>query len=343
MSIDLRDIIRQITPLFEEKLKFMKEMQERKLTSEENIEASKINLKYGELEAKIKNDKDTLAWEKDKAILGFKNGLDIQTLHNQGLVNVANIQRMSAKDQSLITAEAAKYGHDMTAFNQALQYAGTTQKEVKTNPDTGEKTEVSTTANPLAAGMVPTIAKRVGMGAKEVSPDVLAQHTNALAEQQKTGGDVAVEGYLRNLSQSDPDAYTALRSGQFSPAPATQQPAPVPVTQPQPQPAGRTPQSPVVQPQIASKTAAPITAAKPVENPERLTLFGTRSPLRFTMTPQEVEEAKQDMAKQMENARAATAQRQPLPAPVSIGGMFTGLIPKKKKMTAGSNYLSMGQ
>jgi hypothetical protein len=157
--------------------------------------------------------------------LGFRHGLDLQTLHNQGLVDVANINRMSDKEKAHISAEAQKYGHDMSAFNTALQHAGTTQKE-SINPDTGQK-ETSVSSNPLAAGLVPTIGQRVGMNARPVSQDVLSRHSAALAERQQAGGPAAVEGYLRSLSQTDPDSYTALRGGMTcNPGAVSQPPSP---------------------------------------------------------------------------------------------------------------------
>jgi hypothetical protein len=241
----LRDIIGMIMPLFEKKLEFLKQMQERQLSSQENIEFAKINQKQSELEAKIKGDKDQLSWEKEKFKMGMDHGFTIETLKANNAIDIEKMKQGGEAYKADVVAEVAKRGQDISVFNQALQSSGT-----RTNPDTG-----ITESNPFAAGLVPTIANRTGLGPNPVADDVLRQHSAALADRQRTGGDAAVEGYLRNLSQTNPDAYAALRAGNVAPAaPTVAAPADAPaVAAQQPIITGRTEQNQVAPPAIRQR------------------------------------------------------------------------------------------
>ncbi len=226
---NFKEILGMIQPLLERKMEFLNEMQERKLTSQEQIEKNKIDLEYSKLDAQVKTDKDRMALDKWKAIEGFKNNISLAQLHNEGIVNVANIQRMDHKDVAEIQSAAQKYQADAAIQGKQLDLLGNvlghTGNKVEYDENGNQK---SMTTNQAAVGMATRIASRVGMGPQPVNQADVDNASIRLMELEKTNPNAAVNEAKRMQTYS-PDLYDAvkLQAGPSqSPTPGTVAPAP---------------------------------------------------------------------------------------------------------------------
>jgi len=151
----LSTVIQQMQPLLDQKMAFLKEMQERKLTSQEQIEKNKVDFEYAKLDSQVKTDQDKMALDKWKAIEGFKNNISLSQLHNEGIVNVANIQRMDHKDVAEIQSAAQKYQADAHLQGKQLDLLGNVLQHSANKVEYGEDgtTLKSMTTNSAASGM----------------------------------------------------------------------------------------------------------------------------------------------------------------------------------------------
>jgi len=201
-----------IQPLLEKKMEFLKEMQERKLTSQEQIEKNKIDFEYSKLDAQVNTDKDRMALDKWKAIEGFKNNISLGQLHNEGIVNVANIQRMDHKDVAEIQTAAQKYQADATLQGKQLDLLGNVLGHTGNKAEYGEDgtTLKSMTTNPAASGMATRIASRTGMGPQPVSQVDVDNASIRLMDMEKTSPNAADNEY-RRMQVYNPDLYEAVK------------------------------------------------------------------------------------------------------------------------------------
>jgi len=328
--------MKTLVGLFQQKMEFMKETKNRELNLEERKQLDQNNLETAKLEAQITSDKDKLAWDKDKAILGFKNGLDLQTLQNQGLIDVEKLRGANQKDVAEITAAATKYGHDVTALGAILGHTKTVDKY-------GENGQLIATERPAAGagGIAQRMANNVGLGPQPVSQVDLDNASINIMELQRKNPQSAV-AELQRMRTTNPDLYDAIKqtpppsstpapgsmvAAATSPAIATR-PAPVAEAPVPPAPAA----SPVIQPRQAEYRPTPRTA------------FGERAP-RILAPLNSTEEIAANRATQDSINAAALATEANRPrlaapptiaqsfglgprAPVSIGGMNTGVIPQ---------------
>jgi len=268
----LSTVIQQMQPLLDQKMAFLKEMQERKLTSQEQIEKNKVDFEYSKLDAQVKTDQDKMALDKWKAIEGFRNNISLGELHNEGIVNVANIQRMGQKDVAEIQSAASKYQSDAALQGKQMDLLGNvlghTGNKVEYDENGNQK---SMTTNPAATGMATRIASRTGMGPQPVSQVDVDNASIRLMELDKTNPNAAVNE-ARRMQTYQPDLYEAvkLQSGPSQPpAPGTVAPAPeelsppvAPPAAPQRQPISNT-QQPV---SIGSMNTGVIPPAKKKTN-----------------------------------------------------------------------------
>jgi len=139
---NIRETIEMIMPLFEKKLAFMKEMQERRLTSQEQLEANKVDLEYKKLEATVSDNEANRTLEREKYKAALKNNLDVKTLENQGMLERTKVAG-DLEIQKQIKANEGQFAvADMTSkrslLGQAVAHSGTVQE---TDPETG-KTKV---------------------------------------------------------------------------------------------------------------------------------------------------------------------------------------------------------
>jgi len=229
----LNTVIQQMQPLLDQKMAFLREMQERKLTSQEQIEKNKIDFEYSKLDAQVKTDQDRMALDKWKAVEGFKNNIGLAQLHNEGIVNVANIQRMGQKDVAEIQAAASKYQSDAALQGKQLDLLGNvlghTGNKVEYDENGNQK---SMTTNSAASGMATRIAGRVGMGPQPVNQVDVDNASIRLMELDKTNPNAAVNE-ARRMQTYNPDLYEAvkLQAGPSqAPAPGTVAPAPDPTS-----------------------------------------------------------------------------------------------------------------
>jgi len=342
-ALDINEIIGTLKDLFQQKLTFMREMKERELSLAEKTEFNKNELEYAKLDSQIKTDKDRLSWEKDKAMLGFKNGMDLQTLHNQGLLDVEKLRGANEKDRAQITAEATKYGHDVTALASVLGHTKTVEK---LDPETG-KVVGRENPSPGAAGISQRLASNVGLGPKPVSRVDLDNATIRIAELQKSNPAAAV-AELQRMRTSNPDLYDAIK---LTPSAPVSTPAPAPVAPVTPEIASRLPQA-----NNAPAATAPAPVVNPVIQPRQpetqpvsnTTAFGRKSPIMPFNDPEQIaaNRATQDQVNATASAAEATRPRLPAPptiaqsfglgnrspvTPVSIGGMNKGVIPQTQQ------------
>jgi len=209
---NFKAILGMIQPLLEKKMEFLKEMQERKLTSQEQIEKNKIDFEYSKLDAQVNTDKDRMALDKWKAIEGFKNNISLGQLHNEGIVNVANIQRMDHKDVAEIQTAAQKYQADATLQGKQLDLLGNVLGHTGNKAEYGEDgtTLKSMTTNPAASGMATRIASRTGMGPQPVSQVDVDHASIRLMDMEKTSPNAADNEY-RRMQVYNPDLYEAVK------------------------------------------------------------------------------------------------------------------------------------
>jgi len=230
MAFDMREVLRQITPLFERKLQFMEDAQKRQLTSQENMEAAKVNLEYSKLESQVKGDKEQRALEREKYKAVLANNLDVKKLEGS---NILNQERIKGDYELKKQIEANK-----GIF--AAKLLDNTGTRTEYNEDGTLK---ATSENKIAQGSFYRGMHEIGMGPKEVSPKELNIARSNLDTAIKTGGAQGGQNYLSTLQATNPDAYTQLKAMTTQQAPppagaaslvaAPQRPAqPRPVTPP---------------------------------------------------------------------------------------------------------------
>ena len=166
MAVDFEDILRRIMPLLEKKLNFMQTMAERQMSLEERKEANKTNLEYAKLEASITSEKDKLKWEKEKLTTTIKGNYDLEMAKQQGLINLKNVEKMSAKEIAEINAASAervaKYGADAKMLPE-LEKLAVGQKVKSINPTTGETEETIVGGSTRAGEMAGALGGRMGL------------------------------------------------------------------------------------------------------------------------------------------------------------------------------------
>jgi len=226
----LSTVIQHMQPLLDQKMAFLKEMQERKLTSQEQIEKNKIDFEYAKLDSQVKTDQDKMALDKWKAIEGFKNNISLAQLHNEGIVNVADIQRMGHKEAAEIQAAASKYQADAALQGKQMDLLGNVLGHTGSKAEYDENgNQKSMTTNAAASGMATRIAGRAGMGPQPVSQVDVDNASIRLMELDKQNPNAAVNE-ARRMQTYNPDLYEAvkLQAGpSLPPAPGTVAPTPV--------------------------------------------------------------------------------------------------------------------
>lgn len=339
MAMDFGDILGRLMPLFEERLRLGMEAQNRALTAAEKAEERKADLESRKLAAQIKSDEDKLAWEKEKAQLGFKHGMDLQTLANQGHIDLERLKQSGAKDVAQIQAAAGKYGHDIDAIPKLLSAgAGQVVKDASGAETTTPKSREATAIGSRLAGSYGLMEP--AQPAAQPAPD--AQKASAVAaalsdyNALKKTDPARAEAYLNSIKATAPELHVAL-------APAIgQAPAPAVAT-------------PAAQQQMAPPTAAQQLAATsqpqraPLNAGEALTMRGGEQPapelVRPPVQPQPQmtnEQITAAFARQGQQAQATPtlnemmgiqARTQGTNPPASVGGMnMGGVIPQRPAM-----------
>lgn len=333
MALDFNDILQKLMPLFERKLSLLEAAQERALTAQEKSDEKKYALEEKKLAAQIKSDEDKLAWEREKATLGFKHGMNFQTLINQGHLDLERLKQAGAKDVAIIQASAAKYGHDVDAIPKLLT-AGAEQK-VK-NAD-GSETTISKSKE--ATGIGSRLAGTLGLAepAKpEASQDAQkqAEIASVLSDYNnlKKTDPARAEAYLNSIKASAPDLHAAL-------APAIGQ-APAPAATP----AGQQQAAPPTAAQQLAATSQPQPQRTPLNAGEILTMSSrqpTPAPVQPQPQPQMTDEQitaafarqGQQATPTLNEMMGLQARTQGTNPPASVGGMnMGGVIPQRPAM-----------
>jgi hypothetical protein len=170
--------------LFKEKLAWSMAQADRKLSLEEDKARRETDLKYAQLEAQLKTDKDKLDFEKMKVMTGYEHGLNMETLKNSGLLDVERLKSASEKEKAEITAAASRYGHDRTAEAHILGAKLTASHRVGTDKE-GNKASVF---DPESYKAIDTaIRGPVKSADTQIDPERLAAAASTLQELRKSG------------------------------------------------------------------------------------------------------------------------------------------------------------
>lgn len=313
MAADFDDILRRIMPLLEKKLNFMQTMTERQMSLEEKKEADKTNLEYRKLEASITSEKDKLKWEKEKLTTTIKGNYDLEMAKQQGMINLKNIDKMSAKEVAEINAASrervAKYGADAKLLPE-LERLAVGQKVKSTNPVTGEAEETIVGGSKSAERMAGALGNRMGLTPAE-DPAAKTNRDLAAVNQAKAletveilksyaaaGNTEAGRAIYNSLDANmrmlvDPMLKTQTAGGTAgpqatTPPPGTQRPAvqpaeqpvnPVRPTRPAIQPVGGQPVQNLVSGQQAQPAPPTMAPARPELQPAAPKVSAEAAPL----------------------------------------------------------------
>lgn len=312
------------------------EAQNRALTAAEKAEERKADLESRKLAAQIKSDEDKLAWEKEKAQLGFKHGMDLQTLANQGHIDLERLKQSGAKDVAQIQAAAAKYGHDIDAIPKLLAAgAGQVVKNADGSETTTPKSKEATAIGSRLAGTLGLTEPAKPTAPQSQDAQKSAEIAEALSDYNtlKKTDPAKAEAYLNSIKATAPELHAAL-------APAVGQ-APAPAA------------TPAAQQQAAPPTAAQQLAATsqpqrtPLNAGEVLTMSSRQPAPAPLVQPQPQQQATNEQitaafARQGQQAQATPtlnemmgiqARTQGTNPPASVGGMnMGGVIPQRPAM-----------
>ena len=265
------DILGKLMPLFEQKMAFSMEMSKRAMSLEEKKEASKTDLEYRKLEAQITNDKDKLTWEKEKLTTAIRGDYDLQTLKNNGTLDVKRLEGLNERDKQKIVEEGLNRRADQTnrteqekgylttlgtILGHAVEKTGTDAegKPYSTKPtaDVGTAARSLMEQTGLAKPAATPQARNVA-GEAEAAAGVLREH-------EKAGTTDAARKYLNSLPADTRQATLALLNPGNVTTPATGVAPVAPVPEARPllstgQPAASQPVEPA---RPAVQTAAPI-------------------------------------------------------------------------------------
>jgi len=334
--MDFGDILGRLMPLFEERLRLGMEAQNRALTAAEKAEERKADLESRKLAAQIKSDEDKLAWEKEKAQLGFKHGMDLQTLANQGHIDLERLKQSGAKDVAQIQAAAAKYGHDIDAIPKLLAAgAGQVVKNADGSETTTPKSKEATAIGSRLAGNLGLTEPAKPAASQSQDAQKQAEIAEALSDYNtlKKTDPARAEAYLNSIKATAPELHAAL-------APAIGQ-APAPAATP----AGQQQAAPPTAAQQLAATSQPQRA--PLNAGEALTMRGGEQPAPELSRP--LVQPQQPMANEQITAAFARQGQQATPTlnemmglqartqgtnpPASVGGMnMGGTIPQRPAM-----------
>lgn len=316
MAADFDDILRRIMPLLEKKLNFMQSMAERQMSLEEKKEANRANQEYAKLEAQITGEKDRLKWEKEKLTTTIKGNYDLEMAKQQGLINLRNIDKMSAKEIAEINAASAervaKYGADAKMLPE-LEKLAVGQKVKSINPITGETEETIVGGSRRAGEMAGALGGRMGLTpvadeaalAAKTNQDLAAANqakaletVNILKSYSAAGNAEAGRQIYNSLDPNmkmlvDPMLKAETTGGLAKPQPATAplaaqrppiQPAEQPATPVQPtraaiQPTVGPPVQNIVSGQQAQPAAPTIAQARPDLQPDTQKVSAAPGPL----------------------------------------------------------------
>ena len=278
--MDTDELFRRLLPLFEEKLKWNIEKEQRILSAQERDAERKTDLEYKKYESQLKNDRDKLEWEKEKLATTIKGQYDIQKIANQGLLDVEKIKGLNAKEISEI---GYKYKIDEEKIKAVSDLFKAGQGTAIKNAD-GATT--MTEGNPDAKAMAVSVGQQMGMDSQAAASQQQRRkpiNTAEAATMIKTfldTGDVQQATQLRSTltpdQQKEVDATILAARPQIQPGiipqsanqqklgmPTTQQPSIIPPPAPAPvveQPMPGQPQA-VKPPQGATRSFLPVSPA----------------------------------------------------------------------------------
>ncbi len=195
MNID--DLLGKLLPLFEKKMAWSIEKEQRSMSLAERTEQEKTDLEYRKLEAQITSDKDKLKWEKDKLVTTIKGGYDLEVLKNSGMMDQERLKNLGAKERVEIDAASkeriAKGGEDAKIFEAKLR----TIPEFS-NAGTGQRMRNAGGSETITDGS--TQSKEMGMNLGRQTGIAPAAET---AEGSLAGEQVAMQKLTREQMQKD--------------------------------------------------------------------------------------------------------------------------------------------
>lgn len=193
--------------LFEKKLAWSMQNQDRVQSLAEKAEQNKTDLEYARLNQLIKSDTDKQAFEERKMVTGYKNGLDLETMKQKGLMDVAVLNNASDMTKAKWIKEASIYGHDAAATGEALKASHSVVKEA----------DGTTTSkfDPRAYDAIQAKLKAGGGSASQIQNSINVTRDYLTAKDPKSAA-----AYMGSLPQNTQDAVRGVL-GVTTPAPST--------------------------------------------------------------------------------------------------------------------------
>ena len=305
------DLLGRLIPLFEQKMAFSMELANREMSLREKTEERKVDLEYRKLEAQITGDKDKLTWEKEKLTTAIKGDYDLQTLRNNGTLDVKRLEGLNERDKQKIVEEGLNRRADQTesGLNRRADQTDRTEKQKSylTTLGTilGHAQEVSQTdAEGKTLTKKPTsevgnaarsLMEQTGLARPAATPQARNVASEAefavgvLREHEKAGTPDSARNYLNALPADTRQAALALLNpgnaatpaAGLSPAvtPAPEARTPISAVQPPAVPPAMDASRSIVQPTVPSPAVLPekslTAAAGPLDSGGKTAFGGT--------------------------------------------------------------------
>lgn len=132
-EVESDELINKLMDIFERKLAFTMQQGKAAQSLAERVEQNKTDLEYAKLSGLLKTDSDKLAFEERKMNAGFKYGFDLETLKNNGLLDVERLKSATDLQKAKMVKDAAMYGHDVDLNKGIFSASHTVRKDAEGN------------------------------------------------------------------------------------------------------------------------------------------------------------------------------------------------------------------
>jgi hypothetical protein len=276
------------------------ELAGREMSLREKTEERKVDLEYRKLEAQITGDKDKLTWEKEKLTTAIKGDYDLQTLRNNGTLDVKRLEGLNERDKQKIVEEGLNRRADQTDRTEKQKSYLTTLGTILGHAQEVSQTDAegkTLTKKPTSevGNAARSLMEQTGLARPAATPQARNVASEAefavgvLREHEKAGTPDSARNYLNALPADTRQAALALLNpgnaatpaAGLSPAgtPAPEARTPIPVVQPPAVPPVMDASRSIVQPAVPSPAVLPekslTAAAGPLDSGGKTAFGGT--------------------------------------------------------------------
>lgn len=293
--MDIDNLLERLVPLFEKKVAWQMEKENRDLTFREKLEERKVDLDYRKLESQIKNDNDKIALEREKTYVMAQNNIDVEIARQTGAYNV-----QLAANQGWIAKEntSGKWAYDTERLKQSAE---TKTHTVSANGDVSDSTTVNKRAQDEYDAAHPGIVSASPASGEDalfkVMGSLMAKNTPESIEQARqirSGLPADVKSrfdtYLNNRVSNSVSPITAPpvqpTAAPSQTAPAVVSPAAAPISEPDLNNVSAPSPVTIGTPRIISPQESLDRNQKAWER-SHLTAFGAPTPFRIMNSPVE--------------------------------------------------------